>query len=178
MSERPWPSDAETGGGERGAVCTLSAFPAVQGWASSAKGLAVLWEFGSHLAPSPHHRHQTTALRAGSPWQVPAWSVVPEPPAQRRVTNNPLPLNKHKLGAVGNAPAALPSWKLACSSSCAEQEPLSKPVPWHREGVRSFYLTVQLRKFSHEAGMKTCAYSKSKYSIEHGHFFPPKDNHL
>lgn len=83
MSERPWPSDAETGGGERGAACALPAFPAVQGRASSAKALAVLREFGSRLAPSPHHRHGTAALRAGSRRQAPARRAAPEPQTQR-----------------------------------------------------------------------------------------------
>lgn len=131
-------------------------------------GLAVLWEFDPHLAPSPHPRHKTAALRAGSPTSVVhrAGATNPAPSHQQ-----PFAFEQTQTGADGDAPAALPGWKPACSSPCAEQEALGKPVPWHGEGVRSFYLTVQLRKFSHEAGMKTCVDSKSKYSIQHGHFF-------
>jgi len=82
MSGQPRPSDAEARGGEWAAARTLPALPAVRGWASSAEGLAVLWESGSLRAPSPHHQHQTVALGAGSPWQAPACSILPEPQTQ------------------------------------------------------------------------------------------------
>lgn len=73
-----------------------------------------------------------------------------------------------------------PSYNPASWAAPAKPEPLSKPAAWHGERVRSFYSTAPLRKFSHEAGMKTCVSSKSEYSMQHGRlfFFFPEDYNL
>lgn len=118
--------------------------PIVQGVPSSGKGSAVLREFSS-----PHHQQRGHRCHKGST----------EPPAA------PCPRPNTAQGLVAMLPLTPPAGTQPAPAH-------SKAVPWHTEGMRSFYLTVQLRKFSHEAGMKTCVYSKSKCSIQHGHFFP------
>lgn len=63
MSKRPWPLDAEPKGSEwlLPAPCHIS-YCLGMGILSQGLGSFV----GVQLSPSPHHQHQTAAVRAGS----------------------------------------------------------------------------------------------------------------
>lgn len=117
------------------------------------------------LSPSPAPNRGSRSWPAVAPLSCRSHKTGAESPTTLCLSTDT------KRGLMATLLLPSPARNQPGSSSRAEREALSKPVLWHRGGVRSFYLTVQLRKFSHEAGMKTCIYSKSKYSIQHGHFF-------